>query len=84
MTDTQHEDAMAQLALCFRLCEECAADCIDQGGASLAQCIKLCLACADSCRLCMKAISYDLAHRKEVCRVCAQLCDDCADECEKG
>lgn len=80
----QLDDALTQLSQCLRFCEQCAAECIEKSDASFAHCIKLCLACAESCHLSLKLMSYNLNHSKEACRLCAQLCDDCAAECEKG
>jgi hypothetical protein len=80
----QLKDELAQIAECAGLCDQCAAECIDQGDASLTHCIKLCLGCAETCRLCLKLMSYGLDQSKDACRLCAQLCDDCATECEKG
>lgn len=84
MTTTRNDDALAQLALCLQLCEQCAAECIDQGSKPLAKCIKLCIACADMCRVCIKCMSYGLDNSKDICSTCATMCDNCAAECEKG
>lgn len=69
---------------CFQLCEQCGAECAEQGDASLADCIKLCYACADACMLCVKVLSSGIAQSKSVCRICAELCDACEAECRKS
>lgn len=69
---------------CFQLCEQCAAECTDQGDASLANCIKLCHACANSCILCVKLLSSGLPQSKAACQMCAELCDACEAECRKS
>ena len=84
LSQQQTADAIRQVMDCYRLCLQCAADCIDRGEGKLALCTKLCEICADSCALCVRCITSAVVQTKQVCVTCADICDACAAECDKG
>ncbi|QDV78338.1 four-helix bundle copper-binding protein [Botrimarina mediterranea] len=44
-------------------------------------CPKCCLECAAVCRLCVEAMTIDAKFANDYCRLCAQVCNWCAEEC---
>ena len=83
MANTANAQSTQTILNCFRLCLECATECVDQGRKENAQCIKLCYACAESCLFCVRLMSSGLPQSKSACQTCAELCEACAAECEK-
>jgi hypothetical protein len=76
---------------CLRACNECADACDDCSTAclnepdirSMAECIRLNMDCAAICRLAAGYIARGSARAGDVCRLCAEICDACAAECQK-
>jgi hypothetical protein len=68
---------------CYRICTETATHCLEMGGehatpehiAVLMDCAKICITAADF------MIRQSESH-PEVCGLCADICDDCAESCE--
>ena len=76
---------------CIDACLKCAAICNHCASAStqeedvkmMARCIQLDLECAAACYAAAQLMSLGSRQAKEICMICAQLCDDCATECSK-
>ena len=76
-------------ASCIDACRQCALACHHCSGACLreddvghmARCISLDMDCAAFCELTAAAMARDSVNAKAFCRVCAEVCDACADEC---
>jgi hypothetical protein len=67
---------------CATACLECAVACLKEDDPkSMVRCIKLDMGCADICRLAGASIARGDDHLKEVCSLCAQVCQTCATEC---
>ena len=49
----------------------------------LARCIKLNNECAAMCLLAMESMARESEFVKQICKLCAAVCIDCAIECEK-
>ena len=69
---------------CFESCELCAtSDLREQDVKSMARCIQLNRDCATICTTASQFMSRDSEHSEKVCTICAVICDECAEECEK-
>ncbi len=69
---------------CVDVASRCADNCLqsEQVG-SMAQCIRLCLDCADLGAACAEMMGCNSQFSEQLCAVMADLCDACADECER-
>lgn len=69
---------------CTRLASECATTCLTGGRAdAMSRCIGLCLDCATLTAACVELMARNSPSAGQVCGVCADLCDLCAEECER-
>ncbi len=69
---------------CAESCEACATACLREADVKrLSRCIQLLRDCADICVLSGQYMSRDSEYAKNMCRVCADVCDACGAECEK-
>ena len=69
---------------CAIECSHCAMACLDEQDVKmLAKCIKLDIDCAEICRLTASLLARGSEHGIHLLRECAEVCDACAEECEK-
>ena len=69
---------------CVVACNQCAAACLSEDDVKMMlRCITLDMDCAAMCQLSTAAIARGSEHAKEICRLCANICEACAQECEK-
>lgn len=76
---------------CIAACSECIvesnncanSDLNEQDIKILVRCIKLNRDCAAICALAMEAMAADSEFVKQICKLCAEICDACEDECKK-
>jgi hypothetical protein len=69
---------------CVALCNYCSSmDLKEKDVAMMSRCIQLNMECAAICTAAIQFMSLGSEHSKELCRLCAQICKDCADECAK-
>jgi Domain of Unknown Function (DUF326) len=62
----------------------CATSCLrEQDVKMLERCIQLDRECASICYTASQIMSMDSEHTKQICVVCADICDACEQECEK-
>lgn len=47
------------------------------------ECIRLDRECADICAFTAQAMSMNSSYAKELCRICAEVCEACGNECKK-
>jgi len=67
---------------CAALCNHCASgDTQEEDVSMMAKCIQLCMECATICYASAQLMSLGSRQAKEICLICAQLCDDCGAEC---
>ena len=72
------------LTRCAFECSHCAMACLDEDDIkTLGQCIKLDLDCAEVCRTTASLLSRGSDHGVHLLEECAEICNACADECEK-
>ncbi|MGJ7568822.1 four-helix bundle copper-binding protein [Variovorax sp. GB1R11] len=76
---------------CIEACNECAvassrcvAACLSEDNVKMmARCIALNMDCMPICRLTAAATARGSEHAKEICSLCADICEACAQECDK-
>ena len=69
---------------CATLCKYCAISCSqEENPAELALCIRLDLECAAICLAAAELMSIGSERVKDICKLCAVICDACAEECNK-
>lgn len=71
---------------CIAACNNCATECGHcfahmSGMASTNACPSCCVECAAICRLCCDAIARHSPFARQLCKLCADICDWCAKEC---
>ena len=67
---------------CAAACNVCAAACLrEEDVAMMATCIETDLDCAQICWLTALLMERNSPHAKELCRICVEVCDLCADIC---
>lgn len=84
MTQDQDQKCIEACIECATICNHCAISCVEEGDVQhLTQCIRLDLECAVITRVSAELMSLGSRYAKEICRLCAIVCNDCAKECEK-
>lgn len=69
---------------CIAACDHCAGSCLKEEHVDhLAKCIQLDIECATMCRTAVQFMSMNSDHANAVCQLCADICNACAEECEK-
>lgn len=69
---------------CATECSHCAMACLEEYDVStLTKCIKANIDCADICRLTASLLSRGSEHGIHLLKECVEVCDACAEECEK-
>jgi hypothetical protein len=70
--------------LCATACRHCAEECLkEQDVEKLARCIKLDNDCSTLCLVAAIAMAGESDFVKQICALCAQVCDACGEECGK-
>jgi hypothetical protein len=84
MTNNQMETCVGACNACADACDACSTACLSEPDIKMmADCIRLDLDCAAICRLASGFMARGSARARDVCRVCAMICDACAAECAK-
>lgn len=69
---------------CFQSCTALTAHCLGMGGEHAGkEHITLLQTCAAICETSVKFMSLDSEFHHETCRVCAMVCEKCAEDCER-
>lgn len=71
---------------CFeaaQVCEWCADECIQLGDEEMTRCIELCRDVADLTTMHARFMSRNSEFHRELAGICADACEECADECEQ-
>ncbi len=67
---------------CLRACEECFTACLAEADVqSRVNCIKILNDCAEICAQAVQFMSRNSSYAKALCKLCADICDACAQEC---
>jgi hypothetical protein len=69
---------------CAVACTHCESACLDEQDVKMCvTCIKLDHDCAAICFLAVEAMASGSQFAKQICKLCAEICTACANECEK-
>lgn len=69
---------------CVSACNHCAASCLKEPGVEMmSRCIALDMDCAQICAVAAAAMARGSAYHQAICKVCADICQSCGDECVK-
>jgi hypothetical protein len=69
---------------CAVVCNQCATECLNEEDvAAQVECIQLDRQCVVICIAAAQLMSIGGEHATHLCAECAEICDACADECEK-
>src|SRR5690606_2861411 len=67
---------------CEATCNHCASSCLKEENVNMmAKCIQLDMECAAICYAAAQVMSMGGQKAKELCALCADICDACAEEC---
>lgn len=84
MTHTQFHSCIQACIDCALSCESCASACLGEGDVQMmAKCIQLDRDCASFCTLAAILMSRQSTYAKTFCRLCAEVCRACGEECSK-
>lgn len=77
------EDCIDNCLEATQACEWCADECIELGDPEMSRCIRLCRDVADIANLHARFMARGSAYEAELAGICAELCEDCATECDQ-
>ena len=81
---TRYADCIAACQGCAVACHHCAAACLQEPDVkAMARCIGLDLDCAQVCQVAVALMAGGSERVPALCQVCADICRDCAAECER-
>ena len=84
MSHEKHQETIDLLLKCATECNHCTSACLDeQDVKKLARCIKLNIDCMEVCYLTASYLSRGSEQGDGIMRICAEICEACARECEK-
>jgi hypothetical protein len=79
-----NHEILQELNACVSVCNVCYNACLNEEDVSMmTRCIELDRECADICQLTASILSRDSENADKYLKLCADLCDICADECKK-
>ncbi len=69
---------------CVRACNNCADSCLSEDNVQMmAECIRTDIVCAAVCKTTADILASDFRNVEGMIKYCAEVCEQCADECEK-
>jgi len=69
---------------CAAICDFCASACLKEANVNeMARCIQLDMECAAICRTTAQFMSMESEHANAICQLCTDICNACAEECNK-
>ena len=84
MAHEKNQGMLSALSNCVAECNHCAMACLEEKDIKmLAQCIKMNIDCADICQLTASLVARGSDHGHHLMNECAEVCEACAQECEK-
>ena len=79
-----NHEIIQELNACAAACNACYTACLNEEDVSMmTRCIELDRECADICQLTASILSRDSENADKYLKLCADICDICADECKK-
>jgi hypothetical protein len=84
MNNKANTDLVNALNNCANACNYCTASCLQEPDVNrMAMCIKLDIDCAALCSLTASFLARNSVHGEHLLSECAELCNLCANECER-
>ena len=84
MSHERNQEIINHLWSCAVMCEHCNTACLQEADVKmLTNCIRLNQDCADICRLAATLLARNSAHSHHLMQQCIEICEACAEECEK-
>src|SRR3546814_20256138 len=84
MSHQKYQHCIEACNACAVECSHCATECLKEEDVKmLAMCIQLDLECAAICRSAAEVMSLGSGYSTQLCRLCADVCNACGEECEK-
>ncbi len=84
MTQQQYAACIQACNACADACDFCSAACLQEDDVkAMARCIALDMDCAQICRLAASFMARGSENATALCRLCAEICQTCGDECAK-
>ncbi|HEV2833180.1 MAG TPA: four-helix bundle copper-binding protein [Hanamia sp.] len=69
---------------CAAICNHCASSCTQEDDVKMmARCIQLDMECSAMCYASAQLMSLGSDKAKDICRLCAAICNECGNECAK-
>src|SRR5215218_2294782 len=80
----QYQSCIEACLRCAAICNHCASSCTQEKEVQMmARCIQMDMECAAICYAAAQLMSLGSSQAREVCMICAQLCENCGAECAK-
>ncbi len=83
MLSEKDQKTIQLLNECAAACNYCSTACLGESDVILNGCIKIDIDCAQICTLLAGFIARSSEHAKHLSKECAEICNICAEECEK-
>ena len=84
MSHSSFQSCIDACQACASACEHCAGACLQEDDVKMmARCIALDMDCAQICRMAAAYMARGSQFAGAVCRLCAEICQACGDECAK-
>ncbi|AYD39644.1 four-helix bundle copper-binding protein [Clostridium fermenticellae] len=82
MSINKYQQCIDECNKCAQKCYECFKACLNEPDVqNRKNCISVLIECAQMCQMSASLMSMDSCSVKEHCRICANICDKCAQEC---
>jgi hypothetical protein len=80
----QYQACIDACLRCASICNHCASSCTQEEDVKMmARCIQLDMECAAICYAAAQLMSLGSSKAEEFCRICADICEECGNECGK-
>jgi hypothetical protein len=80
----EYKDCIEACLRCAAICNHCASSCTQEDDVKMmARCIQLDMECAAICYAAVQLMSMGSERAMEMCRLCADICEECGNECGK-
>ena len=80
----EYKECIEACLRCAAVCNHCAASCTQEEDVKMmARCIELDMQCSAICYAAAQLMSLGSDKAKQVCAICAELCEACGNECKK-
>jgi hypothetical protein len=80
----EYQSCIEACLKCAAVCNHCASSCAKEEDVKMmARCIQLDMECAAICYAAAQLMSLGSERAKDICAICAKLCEACGQECGK-